>query len=66
MPVPLAPFIPGKDPTIWRHETEYILERSQVLRRGIDPFASPAAGDGADDGSVGRFADGTVRDDDSP
>ena len=24
MPVPLAPFIPSRDPPIWRYETEYM------------------------------------------
>ena len=25
MSVPLAPYIPGRDPPIWRHETEHML-----------------------------------------
>ena len=37
-------------------------ERSRVLRQGTNPFIGPAA----NDGSVGRFADDTIKDDDSP
>nr|POE50408.1 hypothetical protein CFP56_35580 [Quercus suber] len=65
MHVPLAPYIPSRDPPIWRHEIEYMPVPLGFSTGRASPSSGPATSDGANDGSAERFVSDSIRDDDS-